>query len=127
LGPEVTAGWFFPTLNGVRMIHLANFLERMDAFIMVVWVSGDLIKISVYYWAAVLGSAQWLKLKDYKPLVLPVEVILLALSIMAHDSVMDLFVYTGTFVSPVLAIFEVVIPILLLVVAMIRGQGKKQN
>jgi len=63
-GPEVTARWFFPALNGVRMIHLANFLERMEAFIMVVWVSGALIKISVYYWAAVLGSAQWLELKD---------------------------------------------------------------
>jgi len=45
---------------------------------------------------------------------------------MVHDSIMDLFVYTGTFVSPVLAIFEVVIPLFLLVVAVIRGQGVKQ-
>jgi spore germination protein KB len=126
-GPEVNAGWFFPELNTVRMIHLANFLERMEAFIMVIWVAGALIKISVYYWAAALGAAQWLELKDYKPLVLPLGIILLALSIMIHDSVMDLFVYTGTFVSPVLAIFEVVIPLILLVIAVIRGQGMNQN
>ncbi len=126
-GPEVTTGWFFPELNMVRMIHLANFLERMEALIMVTWVAGVLIKISVYYWAIALGSAQLLDLKDYRPLVLPVGVILLALSIMIHDSVMDLFVYTGTFVNFVLIIFEAVIPLFLLVVAVIRGQGRKQN
>ncbi|OPX87888.1 MAG: Spore germination protein YndE [Pelotomaculum sp. PtaB.Bin013] len=126
-GPAVTAGWFFPALNGVTMIHLANFLDRLEPIIMIIWVSGALIKISVYYWAAVLGSAQWLELKDYKPLVLPVGVILLALSIMAHDSVMDLFVYTSTFVNLVLAIFEAVIPLLLLLVAVLRGQGGTQN
>lgn len=94
---------------------------------MVTWVAGVLIKISVYYWAIALGSAQLLDLKDYRPLVLPVGVILLALSIMIHDSVMDLFVYTGTFVNFVLIIFEAVIPLFLLVVAVIRGQGRKQN
>ncbi|OPX87887.1 MAG: Spore germination protein YndE [Pelotomaculum sp. PtaB.Bin013] len=125
-GPEVTAGWFFPSLNGARMIHLANFLDRLEPIIMIIWVAGALIKISILYWAAVLGSAQWLELKDYKPLVLPVGVILLALSIMAHDSIMDLFAFLSLF-APAELIFMAGIPLLLLVVAVIRRQGVKQN
>ncbi|OPX83512.1 MAG: Spore germination protein YndE [Pelotomaculum sp. PtaB.Bin104] len=127
-GPEVTAGWIFPSLNKVRMIHLANFLERLEAFVMFIWIAGGLIKICVFYWVAVLGSAQCLELKDYKPLVLPVGVILLALSIMAHDSILDLFTFLGRFWGPyALIVFEAGIPLLLLIIAVIRGQGVKQN
>jgi len=123
-GPQVNAGWFFPGLNKIRMIHLANFLERLDPVVMAIWVAGGLVKISVFYWAAVLGSAQWLELEDYRPLVLPVGAILLALSIMAHDSIMDLFVFLGTYMGPYsLTIFEAGLPFLLLVVAVLRGQG----
>ncbi|OPX83509.1 MAG: Spore germination protein YndE [Pelotomaculum sp. PtaB.Bin104] len=126
--PEVTATWFFPGINATRAIHLANFLERMEAVIMVIWVAGALMKICVFYWVTVLGSAQLLELKDYKPLVLPFAVIFLALSIMAHDSIMDLLTYLGMF-APIygLIVFQVGIPLLLLLVAVIRGQGVKQN
>lgn len=123
-GPEVSARLLFPGLNGIRMIHLANFLERLEPILMAIWVAGALVKISVFYWAAVLGSAQCLELKDYKPLVLPVGVILLALSIMLHDSILDLYVVMGTLWGPYsLTLFIVGIPLFLLVVAVIRGQG----
>ncbi|OPY61110.1 MAG: Spore germination protein YndE [Pelotomaculum sp. PtaU1.Bin065] len=125
--PTVTVGWYYPALNGFRMIHLANFLERMDPFVMVIWVAGVLIKISIFYWAAVLGSAQWLGLKDYRPLILPVGAILLALSAMKHDSIMDLFSTLGASGPPILALHEVVLPLFLLVAAAIRGKRVKQN
>ncbi len=127
-GAQVSAGWLFPGLNGTRMIHLANFLERLDPVIMVIWVAGVLVKISVFYWAATLGAAQWLELKDYRPLVLSVGVILLALSIMVHDSILGLFTFLGTFWGPyALTLFQVGIPLLLLVAAGIRGQGVKRR
>ncbi|MFA4884618.1 MAG: endospore germination permease [Desulfotomaculaceae bacterium] len=126
-GP-ITAAWLFPGLDGVRMIHLANFLERLEPVVMVIWVAGVLVKISVFYWAAALGSAQWLELKDYKPLVLPVGVIIYALSIMAHDSLLDLFAFLGMFWGPyALTLFIVGIPLLLLIVAVIRGQGGSRH
>jgi len=122
-GPEVVAGWIFPSLNKVRMVNMANFLERLEAIIMFVWVAGGLVKISIFYWATVLGSAQWLELKDYKPLVLPVGVIVLALSIMAHDSILDLYTFLGTSALPFSIVFQAGIPLLLLVVAVFRGRG----
>ncbi len=126
-GP-VTAAWLFPGLDAARVIHLANFLERLEPVVMVIWVAGVMIKISVFYWAAALGSAQWLELKDYKPLVLPVGVIIYALSIMAHDSLLDLFAFLGMFWGPyALTLFIVGMPLLLLVVAVIRGQGGSRH
>jgi len=123
-GPEITAGWLFPALNEIRMIHLANYLERLEAIQMGIWVAGGLVKICVFYWAAALGSAQWLELKDYKPLVLPLGAILLAMSITLHDSILDLFDFLGRYWGPyALTIFIAGIPLLLLAVAAARGRG----
>lgn len=127
-GPEVIAGWLFPALNNARVIHLANFLERLEVTVMVVWVAGALVKISVFYWAAVLGSAQWLELKDYRPLVLPVGIILFATAIMLHDSILDLFVFLGTAWPPfALTTFQGGFFFLLLAAAIIRGKVGKRK
>jgi len=122
-GPEVVSGWLFPALNKARAIHLANFLERLEVTVMVVWVAGALVKISVFYWAAVLGSAHWLELKDYRPLVLPVGILLFATAILLHDSILDLFTFLGTAWPPfALTTFQGGIPLLLLLIALIRGK-----
>ncbi|MCL6635675.1 MAG: endospore germination permease [Peptococcaceae bacterium] len=127
-GPNVTAGWMFPTLNGARLIHLANFLERLESIVMVVWVTGGFVKISVFYWAAVLGSAQVAGLRDYRPLVLPVGAFLVMLSILVHRNILELVAFLGTVWPPyALTVFEVGIPLLLLAVASIRGLGREQR
>lgn len=127
-GPEVNAGWLFPDLNKVRMIHLANFLERLEVTVMVVWVAGALVKITVFYWAAVLGSAHWLELRDYRPMVLPVGIILFATSILLHDSILDLFTFLGTTWPPfALTTFQGGFPLLLLLIALLRRKGGKSN
>ncbi|WP_286724828.1 endospore germination permease [Pelotomaculum sp. PtaB.Bin117] len=126
-GPEAADGWIFPSLNKVRIVNIANFLERLEALIMFVWVAGGMVKISIFYWAAVLGSAQWLELKDYKPLVLPVGVIILALSIMAHESILGLYTFLATSALPFWIVFQACIPLLLLIAAMLRGPRKTRH
>lgn len=71
-GPDYTPNWMFPIYNVVRIISIANFLERLESIVVVFWVLGGIVKIGVFYYAAVLGSAQCLGLRDYRPLVLPV-------------------------------------------------------
>ena len=96
---------------------------------MLAWVLGGFFKIGVFYYVAVLGSAQWFGLKDYRPLVLPVGIILLALSILLWDgSIVDMLHFIAKVWVPILLIvFEVVIPLLLLIVAMVRGKGGRKN
>ncbi len=127
-GPALSARWMFPTLNGARMIHLANFLERLEAVIMVIWVFGAFVKISVFYYAGVLGSAQLLGLKDFRPLVLPIGVIVVALSILLHPNILDLAHFLGQVWPPyALSTFEVGLPLILLAISLIRGKGGQQQ
>jgi len=118
----------FPTLNGARVISIANFLERLEAVIIGVWITGGFVKVSVFYWAAVLGSAQVLDLKDYRLLVLPIGAVLVAMSILLHPSILDLLDFLDRVWPPYsLSTFEVGIPLLLLVTALVRGKGGKQR
>ncbi|MDQ7864807.1 hypothetical protein RCO48_38045 [Peribacillus frigoritolerans] len=41
---------------------------------MAVWIVGAFVKISVFYYASALGTAQWLNLSDYCPVVWPIGI-----------------------------------------------------
>ncbi|AEG60415.1 GerAB/ArcD/ProY family transporter [Desulforamulus ruminis] len=122
-GPQLSGAWMFPTLNNARIISIANFIERMEPFVMGVWVTGGFIKISVFFWVVVLGTAQILELKDYRPLVLPIGATLVALSMFLNSNILDLLLFLSqVWPAYALSIFEVGIPLLLLVIAWLRGK-----
>lgn len=123
LGPSV-ARLTFPTFSLVREVSVANFLERIESVMVAIWVIGMFAKIGLFYYAAVLGTAQVAGLKDYRPVVLPLGVILAALSFQAGDSAQELVAYILHGFPPFAYIFEYIIPTLLLAVAAARGLKK---
>jgi hypothetical protein len=56
-------------MSAARYISITDFLQNLESIIMAIWVAGTFIKISVLYYALVLGTAQWLNLSDYRPLI----------------------------------------------------------
>jgi len=128
-GPDHTAIWTYPIYNVIRIISIANFLERLESVLVVFWVLGGIVKIGVFYYVAVLGSAQCFGLRDYRPLVLPVGVILLAMNkFMFGENFEETSHYISDVLVPfVLIVFEVGLPLLLLTVALVRGKGMKSK
>ncbi|GIM45152.1 germination protein [Collibacillus ludicampi] len=125
-GQEVTSMLTYPTMDAVRYASLADFIEHLDLFVMAVWVAGMFVKVSVYYYALVLGTAQWLKLSDHRPLVLPYGFLMILFTFWIAPSYQKL----GEFIEKA-DIFEVtllftVIPVFLLPLSVLRKrmQGK---
>jgi len=125
-GPDLTVSWVYPIYNVIRIISIANFLERLESILVVFWVLGGIVKIGVFYYVAVLGSAQCFGLRDYRPLVLPVGLILVGMANFMHgENQVDITYYiTNAEVPFMLLVFEVGLPLLLLTVALARGKGK---
>lgn len=69
-GP-VSGSFGYPVMTFIEYISISNFLEHLEAFVMMIWVVGAFVKISVFFYGVVLGTAQTFKLKDYRPIVLP--------------------------------------------------------
>ncbi|KJS00997.1 MAG: hypothetical protein VR68_05965 [Peptococcaceae bacterium BRH_c4a] len=111
----------FPTFSLVRMVSVGNFLERIESVMVAIWIIGLFGKITWFYYAVVLGSAQLLNLKDYRPLVLPLGVLLAALSIRVAGNVPEVAGYIIEGFPPFAFLFEYIIPTVLLAVAWARG------
>ena len=113
----------FPFFSLSTYISIARFLERMEPLILVMWVAGVSIKVAAFYYAAVLGSAQLFELKDYRPVVLPLGLILAALSIGLFDNSREVVQWLNEPFPPYAYTFELIIPALLLLVAVLRKKG----
>lgn len=126
LGPHIANNLVFPTFNAVRMISIANFLERLESITITAWIIANFIKIGIFYYAAVLGGAQLFGLKDYKTLILPIGIVMIILSVLLLPSNIELIDFIlRYYVLYALIFFQIGIPLMLLAVALIRKKGGK--
>jgi spore germination protein KB len=125
-GPETASRLTFPTFSLFRSISLAGFFERIESMAVAIWVMGLFGKIALFYYATVLGAAQLVNLKTYRPLVLPFGVLLVALSILVAANSGDLVAHIAK-VWPIFAyVFEYIIPTGLLLAAVAFGAKRKK-
>jgi spore germination protein KB len=124
---ELTGRLLYPVMISARYISIADFLEHVEALTMAIWVGKTFIKITVFYYLAVIGTAQWLNLSDYRPIVLPIGMIILAFSQWFAPNLQVLMHYLGTSVVFYAFTMHFMIPMLLLFAARIRKRlrGKK--
>lgn len=123
-GPEFSSTFKYPVIDVVRLISLGEFFERIDSLIMIVWVAGVFVKVSVFHYVTVLAAAQWFNLQDYRPLALPLGILIIILSIHLFEGAVDLTNFISvTFAAYALSTFELGIPVLLLLTAVIRKKG----
>ncbi len=89
-GAEVTKSLVFPTFSLARIVELAEIVSRIEVVVVAVWVTAALVKLGILHYILVLGSAELLGLRDYRTLVLPLGLILGALSILVSRNVVEL-------------------------------------
>ncbi|RRN70926.1 spore gernimation protein [Peribacillus simplex] len=127
---STTATKVYPLMNVTRYISIGDFFEHLESVVMAIWIVGAFIKISVFYYAAALGTAQWLNLSGYRPVVWPIGILIVEFGFWSFPSSMDVN-RNDTNVFPFQGILmQTIIPLLLLVIAVIRkknAQSKGSN
>ncbi|MDW7617314.1 GerAB/ArcD/ProY family transporter [Peribacillus simplex] len=114
-------------MNVSRYISLADFFEHVESAVMAVWIVGAFVKISVFYYVSTLGTAQWLNLSDYRPVVWPIGILIVEFGFWSFPSSMDVN-RNDTNVFPFQGILmQTIIPLLLLVIAVIRKKNGQSN
>lgn len=129
---NLTASLTYPVMVAARYISIADFLEHLESIVMAIWIAGTFIKITVFYYALALGIAQWLKLSDYRPIVLPIGFLILLQGLWAARDLQELSHFLATSGAVYILSIQVVIPVILLITASIRKKlglrkGNKQN
>jgi spore germination protein KB len=66
LGPELPSRFIFPTYSLIQMISLADFIERIELLLILVWLSGMFIKAALCLYAASEAGQHLLGLRDHR-------------------------------------------------------------
>jgi spore germination protein KB len=115
-----TGSLVYPVMVAARFISFADFFEHLEALVMMIWVGGTFVKISMFYYASVIGTAQLLKLSDYRPLTFPIGLLLVVFSIWLAPNLQYMVHFLST-VSPFYFVsVQTGIPLLFLLITMIR-------
>ena len=113
-----------PAYDAVRLINLANTLTRMEILYAGILLMMLFFKISVLYYATVRAIAQIFNMKSYKLLVPVIGVLIIIFAYNAFDSSAENS-YNAANIAPIYqTLFEVILPLVTLIVASIRGFRK---
>ncbi|MBG9472299.1 GerAB/ArcD/ProY family transporter [Priestia megaterium] len=125
LGVSLTDRSQFPLLSTVESIQVADFLERLDVFFMLTAVIGGFFKISLFFYATVIGTANLFKIKSPSKICFPLGLVLLLYSLSLANNYEELIQDALKILPFSLNIhFQVILPLLLLTVAFFKNRAK---
>ncbi|GAB0167787.1 endospore germination permease [Lysinibacillus sp. CTST325] len=127
LGPANTASRTFPSYSLAQRISIGDFLQRIEVIMATMWIISIFIRTFMYFYAAVIGIAQICKIKNHRPLIFPLGMIILGLSQIIHPNIIHSDIYNRE-IWPIFSfVFMVFLPLVLLIVAKIRKINGNQG
>lgn len=120
LGEDFTVRNMYTSFTLAKKISIGNFLERLEAVMAVIWFLSLYFKLTICFYATALGLAQTLKLKEYKPLLLPLAMILMVFSIFTVPNITYMRTFVAKIWTPYSLTYGLFLPLLLLGVAIFR-------
>lgn len=124
LGPDFSARNLYPAYTLAKQINLADIFQRVEAIVAGMWFLSIYFKLTICFYASSLGLAQILNLKDYRPVTLPLGMILVWLSLIVTPNMIEFQAYLMKYEFPYNLTFGLFLPALILLVSMFR---KKLN
>ncbi|WP_410984941.1 GerAB/ArcD/ProY family transporter [Bacillus cereus] len=127
LGAETTARQEYPSFILARKIKIGDFIQRIEGTIAIMWFITIYFKMALYFYASVLGITQILNLKYYRPLVLPLAMIVGVLSIIMYENVVKQQNFDATATIAYSLSVGLFLPLIMLIVSIFRRKGKKEQ
>ena len=87
VGDAIVMKETFPLLYMVRHVTISNFSTGFESLLMVLWIASSYLELLVFFYQPVVGLAQWLNLKDYKALIIPMAIIIIILALVPSNIV----------------------------------------
>jgi spore germination protein KB len=120
LGPDLLSRSPYPLVNTIWKVKF-GFLERLDIFIVIYLIFGGFFKITLYYYVAVIGTADLFKFKNSYILSFPLGAIILFGSIFVASNITEQ-IYEGQKVLPFIChwFFQIILPVILLIITVLK-------
>ncbi|MEC0227460.1 GerAB/ArcD/ProY family transporter [Paenibacillus alba] len=121
LGPKMPGNFIYPTYNLVQMIHVTDFLDRVDIIMLMVWYPTVTCKIIAIYMALLLGISSLLNKRNYPTINKPVSLLMALTTYLSFKSSTELLDFSN-YCSPIIVLAYQPLVIGLLLLASLRKQ-----
>jgi spore germination protein KB len=125
LGVDVTARQMYPSYTLAKIISVGDFLERLEVLLAGSIFFSLFFKLTLCFYASAAELAHILRIKDYRPLVLPLGMIVIIYSIIAYPNSTYFLTFVGRIWPYFAATFGLLLPLLLFTAAKLRGSRRK--
>ncbi|OAH57793.1 spore gernimation protein KB [Domibacillus aminovorans] len=125
LGVDLTSHAQYPLLASIQSIEVAGFLERLDIYFILFVMIGSFLKLSIYIYAAVMGASHLFQVEQPSSLAYPMGIVVLLGSMAIASNYTEYVQEWEVVVAPYIdRSFQVIIPVLLLIIAFFKNRKK---
>ena len=115
-----TALSVFTTYQLARLISIGDFLTRVEAIVGLAYLLVLFTKMALTFYASLLAIAYVFELREYRPLVAPMIIIVISLSLLLNESIIEVFDFIIKAYTPYALLFGFIIPFALLIGSFIK-------
>ncbi|MRH45088.1 GerAB/ArcD/ProY family transporter [Aquibacillus halophilus] len=120
LGSDITARNVYPTYVLGKKISVADFLDRIEILVAIIWFFTIFFKITISFYVVAIGVSHTLNLKNYKTTTIPLAYVIMVFGFFASPNIISTRIFLSSTWIPVSLIFGLVIPIVMLVVGFVK-------
>jgi spore germination protein KB len=122
LGP-LSLNQVSPSYQALQLVDIGDILTRLESLTTIVLLITIFVKVCIFFYATVLSIAQLLKLHSYKILVTPLGIIMISLSVLIFENVLE-EPYVAANIGP---IFDIPIQIFIPILTLFLSRKEKQS
>lgn len=122
-GPDIITSSMYPSYLLAQKINIGNFLQRIEVIMGIMWYTTLFIRIAIYILFTAISLTYIFNLRNYRPLVMPLGMILVSLSEIAYPNVSFQQSWDSTTWVSYTVVLSVFLPIVMLLTYMIRNMA----
>ena len=111
----------------VQEMRIAEFIERVETTIVIIWLVWIFIKLCISYYCAVAGICQLFRLKDRTWVAIPLILLISGFAITFSDNIVQTFTWGKKYNFPYNSLFGILLPLLLLFLTWIQKRRKREE
>lgn len=117
---QMVVTYSYPSYITAQVIDIGDVLTRVEVLVAINLITMGFFKISVVFYGTALGLAQVFNLRSYRPIILPVGILMVILALTNVGSTVEMFDFANRGYPIYTVPFQIGIPLITLFVAKIR-------
>jgi len=120
-GADLTTNMWNPVFDMARYVSVAEIVQNIDAFVTIIWFLTAFVRVALFMFFAVYGTAQILKIHNWKVVMMWVSGFTIIIAMLPRNIIESTVVYPTKVVEPfVLPVLVFGIPLTLWLIAVLR-------